>query len=266
MNEIVIKDQWEKDLTIDELTLFKAQMTPKLMDISPQEQTRGANMLVLETIHRMGLKNPTPEVLAVMINDLQNKMQTEFKGMRFDEVRIAISDGCFDSENFGISSRSIIKWIREWKNTKKLELQREIERKRKKAILIDAPKEMDDTQKMDAIQSNFHSFTKKQTMGVYIFPFIEQFGHVKTPSQKFEFIDKACEKLEHELKTTVFSSMMQPYKKQRLEDIKNSKDREKIPAPFVVIEAQRMIINDFFGGLVDMETTPKDYFQDMNQD
>lgn len=244
----------EPILTEGEKKLINALSFPMLKDLSPSAKDAANIMLIANVYANVNEKNPEPAVEAKMLSDLRELMDTEFKAMRVNEIRIALDWGSDNWDGHGVSSKLIKSWIRSWRRTKKLELQKSIALKSKSEVK-EVP-ELTKKQKIYSINHEFERYRNRKPIRAKIYPYMEEFGMVVTPIMKYMAIDIAIPKLKLEAKDFDKSTaldlkmrkdaneMLEHHSKMRIKELQNC-DKTK-PIPIVVSEAQKIIIRNFF--------------------
>ena len=254
MSNIVKKP--ETILTRSEQQLQTALMQPKLMDLSPQQKEASMLKLIAAVFANVNEKSPSEMVFLKMKADLLELMETEFKAMRVDEIKIALDWGSDNWEGHGISSKLIKGWIRTWRQTKKLEIQKSIAIKSKRDKKDSPPRELTKEEKLQSIQRQFERHLSGLKPFTSIFVYLKVFGWLTSDEDKPRIFDKAIKQLTQETKENE-NRMAKPFRDQRLRELSEAKNERGL-AKYILNRCHEIAIIELFNGMVEMETTPEE--------
>lgn len=246
----------ESILTRAEQQLTDALLQPKLMDLSPQQKDAANVALIGGVYANVNEKNPDAAVLMKMKSDLRELMDTEFKAMRIEEIKIALDYGSDNWDGHGVSSKLIKNWIRTWRQTKKLEIQRAIIIKNKRTM-IEEPKEYTNKQKLESIQNQFKVHLRRQTVSTFIYPYLKGFNLLNDVKMIWAKVDLACDQYQKETKENK-NQLLANVRKVRFAEIKAVKERKHKEIPtYIRNRAERLVIEQVFNDMVAMDQTPE---------
>ena len=193
--------------------------------------------------------------------DLHQALQNEFKNMTVEEVQLAIKHGIDETEKlYTLNSKVLRGFVKTWKNTKKLELNKAIAIKNKKQIAPAEVKTYNPEEQIAALEEQFSRYTKQQEIYVFVYPFLENFGKTFTPEEKFAEIEKAVPFLirkTHESATPMIMFQV----KARIKELEASTPQK--PHIAVINQAQRQLLEGVFEYCMSECLEIEEYFEEL---
>lgn len=241
-------------LTSNEIKLSNALTRPMLMDISDQQKEAATVALIASVFANVNEKNPDQAVLLKMKSDLRELMDSEFKAMRLDEIKIALDWGSDNWDGHGVSSKLIKSWIRTWRQSKKLELQKSIAIKSKRDK-SSAPQEFTNEQRKLSVSKAFIRFKEGGVIASNVYVHLKYLGY-SLPKHDHETVFKQAIRELRKETTDQRNAMNSVYVNARLAEINADSDTGKVKSPAVKGRCQKLAIEKIFRDCEEMDMDP----------
>lgn len=241
-------------LSSNEIKLSNALTHPMLMDISKQQKDAATVSLIASVFANVNEKNPDSAVLMKMKSDLRELMETEFKAMRIEEIKIALDWGSDNWDGHGVSSKLIKSWIRTWRQSKKLDIQKSIaiKSKRDKSIVT---KEFSKSDREKSVTDAFIRFKEGGVIASNVYTHLKHLGYSLPKSDHDNVFKQAIRELRKET-TDQRNAMNSVYVNARLAEINSDSDSGKVKSPAVKGRCQKLAIEKIFTDCIEMDVDP----------
>ncbi|PHR23584.1 MAG: hypothetical protein COA36_16770 [Desulfotalea sp.] len=246
----------ESILTVSETKLSNALSQPMCKDLSPQQKEAATIALIGSVFANVNEKNPDDAVLIKIKSDLRELMDSEFKAMRVEEIRIALDYGSDNWEGHGVSSKLIKGWIRDWRQTKKLELQKSIAIKSKREKPTEE-KEFTNEERKKSVTDAYGRFKEGNEVGGRVYIHLKKLGYSLPLKDSKEIFIQAKRELRAET-MEIRTGMNSMYVDKRLKEINDDEELKDLKSPAVKSRCQKLAIHKIFKDCLDMEINPLD--------
>ncbi len=246
------------NLTLEENQLMIAKTATKFVDLSNEMKAGKCIDLVTDAVERSGTKQPDPKIMQRAIKDLAEAFETNLKHSTPEEIALALKIGQQNHpDQFSISSRVIFQWIKEFREGKKLELNKSI---RIKAARVTEEKRPDPTpeEMIKLIEAQFDLFVKTNDVYAFTYENLGKLGVSFTNEEKFEEIRKAKPKLIQETYEGA-TPMIMFQVKARVKELQSS--TEKKPCAAIISEAQKQLVSKFFNQCMEELISPTEMIE-----
>jgi len=245
----------ESILSISENELVEALKETRFVDQSPERIRTEAVRIFKESCSRVGQLEVDEGILSVAVDDMVYSFQHELKQMTLGEVAIAIRSQSKVKESYSINSRVIFGWINTWRQTNKLQLQKQIAIKASRTKPEVHP-ELTSQQKIDNVTQQFKRYLEGAKVLTFIYPYLDEFEANLDTKNRFEILDEAIRELESETREAQ-GGLIARFRKQRLEELKAAKTDPSKSPEYVINRAKELTIKRIFENWKEFEQTPE---------
>jgi len=252
MNNLVRKP--ESLLTQNESELLQALKEQRFVDMSPEAIKGNAFKIVSDAAARIGQSNVAENILKVAMEDLEYSLNRELKQMTMSEIQIAIRTQSKLEKTYSISSRVIFDWVNTWRQTAKLELQKNISIKAKRDKTDLPPRVLSKEEKLNAIEREFIRWSNGERPFTKVYVYLSVFGWLTSDENKPKIFEQAVKELTLETRENT-NQMTKPYRDQRLGELKDAKNEPGL-AKYILNRCMEIAIRELFEGMRDMDTSP----------
>jgi hypothetical protein len=257
------------NLTFEENALIVAKSATKFIDLSSNLKAAKAMDLITDAIDRCGTKQADGGITQRAIKDLANAFESNLQHSTPEEIELALVTGQQNHpDQFSISSRVIFQWIKEFREVKKLELNKSIEIKRKN-LPDPLAEEPTPEESLATVEVQFQIYLKLGVAQVFTYNNLEMLGVEFTDEEKFDQMRKAKPRLIQETRESARPLIMFQIKA-RIKELEESptpeeykKDPKKKPVAAIIAESKRQLVIKFFNLCMEECCTPKDMIENL---